>query len=70
MGLRRIETIANTVEGLTAKVYRDPEWQEYRVKFLRDGTYQAGADYHTDDKADAQFTARTYCGFGRSGNGA
>lgn len=70
MGLRRIETIANTVEGLVAKVYRDSKWREYRVKFFHDGTYQAEADYHTDDKSDAQFTARAYCGFGRNGSGA
>ena len=44
-----------------AKVYRDAEWQEYRVKFFRDGKYQEDADYHTDDKADAQFTARAFC---------
>ena len=70
MGLKRIETISNTQDGLSAKVYRDSEWQEYRVKFFRGGTYQVGADYHTDDKSDAQFTARAYCGFGRNGSGA
>lgn len=31
--------------------------------------YQEGADYHTDDKSDAQFTARAFCGFGRTENG-
>jgi hypothetical protein len=67
MSLRRIETISNEAEGLRAKVYRDPEWKEYRVKFFRDAAYQEGADYHTDDKSDAQFTARSFCGFGRSG---
>lgn len=69
MGLRRIETITNGTTGTQAKVYRDREWQEYRVKFFRDAAYQEGADYHTDDKSDAQFTARAFCGFGKSGNG-
>ena len=61
MALRRIETILNDGKKLAAKVYRDAEWQEYRVKFFRDGKYQRDADYHTDDKADAQFTARAFC---------
>lgn len=65
MGLRRIETIFNDTLGLRAKVYRDSTWQEYRVKFFRDGTYREEADYHTDDLSDAQFTARAFCGFGR-----
>lgn len=30
-------------------------------ELLRDGKYQEDADYHTDDKADAQFTARAFC---------
>lgn len=61
MALRRIETILNDGKKLAAKVYRDAEWQEYRVKFFRNGKHQEGADYHTDDKADAQFTARAFC---------
>lgn len=68
MGLRRIETITNTSLGTQAKVYRDNEWKEYRVKFFRNQVHQEGADYHTDDKSDAQFTARAFCGFGRIGN--
>ena len=66
--LRRVETILNGGDGLAAKVYRDAEWREYRVKFFRDGEYQEDADYHTDDKSDAQFTARAFCGFGKSGD--
>lgn len=62
---RRIETVSNGTLGLAAKEYRDPEWKEYVVKFFRSGTYQKEADYHADDKSDAQFTARSYCGFGR-----
>lgn len=69
MSLRRIETVSNGSLGLQTKVCRDSEWNEYRVKFYRNGTYQEEADYHTDDKSDAQFTARSFCGFGRTGNG-
>lgn len=69
VSLRRIETVSNEGLRLQAKVYRDAEWREYRVKFYRQGQYQADADYHTDDKSDAQFTARSFCGFGRTGNG-
>lgn len=60
MALRRIETISNTKAGREARVYRDAEWQEFRVKFFQDGTHQVNADYHTDDKGDAQHTARSW----------
>jgi hypothetical protein len=59
MSLRKIESIVNNSTGLTATVYRDSEWQEYRVKFHQDGKHLADSDYHTDDKSDAQHTART-----------
>lgn len=37
----------------SAKVYRDTDWDEYRVKFFKNGIHQTKADYHTDDKSDA-----------------
>lgn len=40
------------------KVYRDAEWQEYRVKLIKHGVHQAGSDYHSDDKQDALDTAQ------------
>ena len=43
-----------------AKVYRDVEWQEYRVRFFIGGIYQTDADYHTDDKQDALDTATSF----------
>ena len=37
-----------------AKVYRDIDWNEYRVKFyLGTGKHLTEADYHTNDKQDA-----------------
>lgn len=43
---------------VSAKVYRDAEWGEYRVRFYALGTHLRDADYHTDDREDAMSTAR------------
>lgn len=40
-----------------AKVYRDSEWDEFRVRLYIRGELNAPADYHTSDKADAIATA-------------
>lgn len=57
MTLRLIATIIGHDE--TVKVYRDVDWNEYRVRIV-------GADatttYHTDDKTDAMETARYLAG--------
>ena len=58
--MKRLETIINTKTGREARVYRDSDWQEWRVKFYEHGIYLAEADYHTDDKADAMHTARSW----------
>jgi hypothetical protein len=58
--VRRLETISSTSTGRAARVYRDPGWQEWRVKFYENGCHLAEADYHTDDKSDAQHTARAW----------
>jgi hypothetical protein len=45
----------------TAKVYKDHEWGEFRVKFYTDGKHEGEeADYHTDDKDDANDTAKSW----------
>lgn len=42
----------------TAKVYKDHDWGEYRVKFFKDGKHVGeSGDYHTDDLDDAKSTA-------------
>lgn len=56
--LRRIESVRNTKTDRTAVVYRDSAWSQYVVKFSAAGVAVPGADYYTDDKADAQHTAR------------
>ena len=58
MALRHIETVA--ANNRAADVYRYTEWQEYRVKFARDGKELTEAAYFTDDKTDALGTARHF----------
>lgn len=56
--LRRIAYF-HTSLGHAAKVYRDTEWNEYRVKFYdTEGQHHVHADYHTDEIDDALETAR------------
>lgn len=55
--MRLIATIHRAAADATAKIYRDSDWGEYRVKFYRAGQHQTGADYHTDDREDAHDTA-------------
>jgi hypothetical protein len=55
--MRLISTIHKAAAEATAKVYRDTDWQEYRVKFYARGQHLQNADYHTDDKQDAIDTA-------------
>ncbi len=55
--MRLINTIHKAAAEATAKIYRDTEWGEYRVKFYRAGQHQQDADYHTEDKQDAIDTA-------------
>ena len=60
-------------EGHVAKVYKDKDYNEHRVKFFKpDGSYQSKADYH-GDLEDAHDTAKSEVarGFkrgGKSGN--
>ena len=47
-----------TIRNNTAKIYRDTEWEEFRVKFFRDNDYLGeDADYYCGDKEDAVQTA-------------
>lgn len=43
----------------TAKVYKDPEYNEYQVHYFKDGKHmgEGPVSYHGDDKEDAQNTA-------------
>ena len=45
-------------KGHVAKVYKDRDWGEHRVKFFSpEGKHHAEGDYHTDDLSDAHDTA-------------
>ena len=66
MTLRKIEswtTPATDDLGIehvfTATVYRDAEWNEYRVCYSIDDRKLEKATYHANDKIDAQGTARS-----------
>lgn len=41
-----------------AKVYKNSDLGEHQVKFYTDGKHHVDADYHTDDKEDAEGTAK------------
>ena len=46
-------------KGHVAKVYKDKDWGEHRVKFYDpEGKHYSEADYHTDDLSDAHDTAK------------
>lgn len=63
-GLRHNKTY--TLGNRTAKVYRDTEWEEWRVQHYLDGKHQIKADYHTPEKDDAHNTAASWVS-GRTG---
>lgn len=52
-GLRLVKAHSSADGKKQAKVYRDHEWDEYRVKHYKDGKHLTKADYHTDDKHEA-----------------
>lgn len=56
--LRLIHTHTSEDGRRSAKVYRDTEWNEYRVKHYTDGNHHVDGDYHTDDIDDAHRTAQ------------
>lgn len=53
--LRHIKT--HVVGDHHAKVYKDHENEEYKVKYFKNNIYQPKADHHTDDLEDAHDTA-------------
>jgi hypothetical protein len=45
-------------QNRSAKIYRDNDWNEYRVRFYTNNNYDGeDSDHHTDDKEDAFNTA-------------
>lgn len=58
--LRLKKTVTGSNPAKSAKVYKDQDWGEYRVKHFLDGKHQKDADYHTDDMSDAHDTAMDF----------
>lgn len=65
--LRLVKT--HTDGNKTAKVYKDADFGEYRVKHYVDGKHQTKADYHTDDVSDANSTAGSFLRSQRASGG-
>lgn len=58
-GLRLMKVVAK--DKRKAKIYKDTEWDEYRVMFYDDDEYVGHeADYLTDDRQDAMDTAEAW----------
>lgn len=59
MALRKIYDVSDSTSNRSAIVFRDAEWDEYRVKFFSNGGIPlcSSADYHTNDMGDAKGTA-------------
>jgi len=45
--------------GNTAKVYKNPDYNEYQVKYFKDGVHQKKADSFHDDSTDAHDSAQS-----------
>ena len=55
-------------KGHVAKVYKDRDYGEHRVKFFSpEGKHMTDADYHTDDVSDAHDTAKGQLGRYKAG---
>ena len=58
-------------KGDVAKVYKDKDWGEHRVKFFSpDGKHRSDSDYHTDDLSDAHDTAKSQLNRYKAGGNA
>jgi predicted RNA binding protein YcfA (HicA-like mRNA interferase family) len=56
--LRLVKTHTNG--NKTAKVYKDNDWDEFRVRHYTDGKHHTKADAHTNDVEDAHDTAKHF----------
>jgi hypothetical protein len=57
MGMKLVKTVPAGSNGLSAKIYRDSDYNSYIVKFFENGKHNANADYDTEDLQDAVGTA-------------
>ena len=59
MALRLIGTLLGdpeTQKGRTVRIYRDPDFNEFRARLFVEGKLYEPADYFTDDLNDAHGT--------------
>lgn len=56
--VQRTHKVGTTEVSWEAKVYWDPEWEEYLVRLFKNGIEQVPASYSTTHKDDALTTAR------------
>lgn len=54
----------------SVKIYRDTDWNEFRVEFYVNGKHQVDADYHTDDKQDAMDSSKKWLSSGQASTGS
>ena len=58
MARKLIDTLQHKgAHEMVAKIYRDPEFDEFQVELFCDGVHLKDATYYTDDKEDATATA-------------
>lgn len=58
MSARTIQVIEGHRPGVVARVRYSAEWQEYSVAVAVDNVCRGESVYYTDDRADAESTAR------------
>jgi hypothetical protein len=66
--LRLVKTIKGSNPNKHAKVYKDKDWGEYRVKHYENGEHLEKADAHTDDNEEAMDTANYFVNKKRGGS--
>ncbi|RLT21504.1 MAG: hypothetical protein DWI31_02210 [Candidatus Aquidulcis sp.] len=66
--LRLKKTVTGSNPDKSAKIYKDQDFGEYRVKHYEGGKHNEAADYHTDDMNDAHTTASDFVNKKRGGS--
>jgi hypothetical protein len=66
--LRLKKTVTGSNPEKSAKIYKDQDYGEYRVKHYEGGKHNEAADYHTDDMEDAHTTASDFVNKKRGGS--
>lgn len=62
MAARRVTVVSNPATDREVKMYYDPDYREYYNVLYVSGVKQDAATYYTNDREDADSTARHMCG--------